>query len=131
MNTPLSDDLILVEAIGKFNEEYPAKFLAGQKKYATPLLDKDCLAEALPEVYDLVSYLVAEGMKKRRALELAKEIYSRLGGAEFLMQKDFEILMELIDLLSPKPLAVKKTIWQNGPPEGEGEPPKLQRELPL
>lgn len=113
----INDNKIMEEAIERFSREFPAKFLAGQRRYKDSMLDKDCLAEALPEVYDLVSYLVAESIKKRRTLELMHSLrYFFDMNAE---KPEMATFYEIINLLSPKPLATKMPVVVVVDPNGQ------------
>lgn len=104
----LSDEQILDYIINEHPAALAAKFREGMRKYSTPLIEKDCLAEAIPEVQDLVVYLSAATLQKRRAAELARILHGyHLLKGELPPGIDSKWL-ELLDLLEPKRLAVKK-----------------------
>lgn len=102
-----TDIQILDIAITRFNKEFPEKFTLGMRRYSSPIWEKDCLAEAIPEVYDLISYLTVEREKKNRVYQLVVQLrdhylnnYNNIGNDKW---------NELEQLLSPKPLATKNT----------------------
>ena len=99
----LTDEQVLKHITDTFPAELEAKFRAGMAKYSTPLIEKDCLAEAIPEVKDLVVYLTAAKLQKTRAFVVFCLLKRKLWSME-----DDELWIELEDLLRPKPLAVAK-----------------------
>ncbi len=100
----LTDEAVLQYIIKKFPRELEDKFRAGMAKYNSPLLEKDCLAEAIPEVKDLVVYLAGAQLQKERVWELieANEDLFHVDG------EAYGVFNELKKLLEPKPLAKKK-----------------------
>jgi len=97
----MTDEDILKELIESVPAQLEAKFRAGMAKYKEPLIEKDCLAEAVPEALDLIVYLTAAEIQKRQAHYLVKRIQGR-------SMQDDRLLRELETLLEPKPLATKK-----------------------
>jgi hypothetical protein len=102
MNTKITDEQVLARAVTLFNEEFPPKFIAGGKKYTSPITDKDCIAEAKQECYDLWAYLTAEEMRRERAHKLAQGLRN---SADNHSASEWD---SLISLLEPKKLAVKQ-----------------------
>jgi hypothetical protein len=112
----ITDEQILERAVSEFNEKFPAKFREGMRKYSSPLAEKDCIAEAKQEIYDLWAYLTAEEMRREQAHKIAIDLWER---RDHKMTDDkWEALF---NLLEPKKLAQKKT-----PPIGEAS---VQTEL--
>lgn len=99
----LTDEQVLDHIINEHPAALAAKFRDGMRKYSTPLIEKDALAEAIPEVQDLVVYLSAATLQKKRAFELFAQLKWKLWS-----QEDDEMWTELEGLLEPKRLAVKK-----------------------
>lgn len=97
----MTDKEICDSAEEAFTLRFRRKFEAGMKKYGTPITDKDCLAEAEVEVLDLWAYLHAEKARRNKALKFAK--FLRGHHEVNKTDPDWDVLIEL---LSPKPLAV-------------------------
>jgi hypothetical protein len=99
----ITDEQILEQAVSEFNDKFPAKFREGMRKYSSPLTEKDCIAEAKQEVYDLWAYLAAEQLRRKRAFELSISLKAKDTFGSYSKEWD-----ELISLLEPKQLAQKK-----------------------
>jgi len=107
----LTDEQVLDHIINTHPPALAAKFRDGMRKYPTPLIEKDCLAEAIPEVQDLIVYLTAATLQKERAAELVEILYHHYTDGVPLEHVCWE---ELKNLLAPKKLAVKKTEPKEG-----------------
>lgn len=112
MALKLTDEQVLAHITTNVTPGIEKKFRDGMAKYSSPLIEKDCLAEAMPEVFDLVVYLAAAKLQRDRVRELVEQLYTH-GSREDWWQ-------ELRALLEPRPLAVKKTEKppEAKPPEG-------------
>lgn len=102
---------ILHDATGKFCTEFPAKFKRGMEQYTTPITDKDCLAEAEQEVFDLWAYLQAERTRRDEVKSLIQKAqYSLCKPLEPGCIPTFGLLEQALALLETKPLAQKKKL---------------------
>jgi len=99
----LTDEQVLDHIINTHPPALAAKFRDGMRKYPTPLIEKDCLGECVPEAQDLVVYLAAAQLQKARAYALVCALKHYL----WSMEHD-GMWTELEGLLEPKKLAVKK-----------------------
>lgn len=99
----LTDEQVLDHIINEHPAALAAKFREGMRKYSTPLIEKDCLGECMPEAQDLIVYITGAQLQKARAYELVVALKHRLWSME-----DDKLWTELEGLLEPKRLAVKK-----------------------
>ena len=111
----LTDEQVLSHIKENILPSIEKKFRDGMAKYTSPLIDKDCLAEAMPEAYDLVVYLAAAELQRKAAYTLAMRLQqeSKLGYVHLTANT----INELLDLISPRPLAQKKNPTEDKPSE--------------
>jgi len=102
----LTDEEVLNHIKSSVLPDIEKKFRDGMAKYSAPLIEKDCLAEAIPEGFDLVIYLAAAQLQKARAYALVLEARART--QDLYPSACNKIWDELLSLLGYKPLAVPK-----------------------
>lgn len=113
-----TDQEILDAAERDFFTRFRPKFEEGMRKYASPITEKDCIAEAKVEVLDLWAYLHAEAARRAEAYQIACMLHDWY--CEHRQSIEHSEWLRLLNLLGPKPLAKKK------PLDGEGLETKEQ-----
>lgn len=102
---PMTDEDVLRYAKFKFDTEYEKKFRDGMAKYSTPIFEKDGVAEAFPEVWDLISYMAVATLQKSRTYSMLMRLL-----IEYPFLAENKTFKELMDLVDKKQLAVKKAV---------------------
>ncbi len=101
----MTDLEVLNTAITTFTAEFDKKFREGMTKYPHPIFEKSGIDEAFPEAYDLIAYLTVARAQREKALELVNDLRYMYEGTD---DPNAPVWDQLVSLLSPKPLAVKK-----------------------
>ncbi len=103
----MTDLEVLNTAITTFTTEFDKKFREGMTKYPHPIFEKSGIDEAFPEAYDLIAYLTVARAQREKALELVNDLRNAFVGI-YDDDPNAPVWDQLVSLLSPKPLAVKK-----------------------